>query len=115
MEKRPALKWDKEENHSTGDVTYTLKISGYDEDKRSYFYLGQIFKMVDYKDKLIYTYNAEYKLFTDGNNFKLQPIKDKKDNISTLEEAKKWIEEAFKKQWELDHSDKEKDADEIDR
>ena len=104
IEKMPSMRWRSENDYSTGLTDYTLIVKGLDRDRRNYFYTCKVSKITDCsKLPAKTTYSAEYSLFTDGNNFKLKPVKDNKSGFRSLISAKRWVEDACRAQWAKDH------------
>ena len=106
MEKMPKLTWVKRLDYGvTYDNFYTLQINGIDKDGRNYFYSAKIEKVNAYVNggAVKTGYRAEYKSYVDGNDFKARPFSDRNEPFSTLAEAKKWVTDAFKKQWAITH------------
>ncbi len=106
MEKMPKLEWVKRLDYGVSyDNFYTLQIKGIDKEGRNYFYNAKIEKVNIYaKGGAVKSgYKAEYKAYVDGNDFKARPFADTKEPFEKLADAKKWVTDAFKKQWALTH------------
>ena len=105
MERMPGIKWEKRVDYAAGMEHYFTSIKGVDKKGREFFYRGVIRKLPIWDElfgKMTYLYSAEYELWTDGNNFKLKGDKGKKD-FDKANDAKKWVETAFRTKWAKDH------------
>lgn len=106
MEKMPKLEWVKKLDYFVSyDNFYTLQCSGIDKEGRKYSYTAKIEKVNIYgKDGAVKSgYKAEYKSFLENNDFRAIHFADMKEPFEKLSDAKKWVTDAFKKQWNITH------------
>ena len=109
-EQMPELNWKREVFVNAGIGIYSIELKGIDNDNRNYHYMGRILCSDDpnKKSPTGRIFNTEYAMSADAKNPFSPFIADRK-NFYKFEEAKEWVEEALKNQWEKDHPDKEQE------